>query len=95
MQATAPDGVFGYQDRYDEYRRMESQVAGEFRTTALDYWHMARKFATEPVLNNSFVVSNPTKRIFAVQTEDVLWCMVNHSIQARRLVARTGQSFIF
>lgn len=90
-----PDGVFGYQDRYDEYRRQESTIGGEFRTTELDFWHMARIFASSPALNQSFVTSNPTKRINAVQTNDVLWCMANHSIQARRMVARTGSSYIF
>lgn len=93
--AADPLAVFGYQDRYDEYRRMESGVAGEFRTTALDFWHMARNFASEPTLNGSFVTSIPTKRVFPVQTEDVLWLMVNHSIQARRQVAAKGTSFIF
>lgn len=91
----SPDGVFGYQDRYDEYRRMESTIGGQFRTTALDYWHMARIFASAPTLNASFVQSNPTKRINAVQTEDVLWVMCNHSLQARRFVAKTGKSYIF
>lgn len=93
--AASPAGTFGYQDRYDEYRRQESNVAGEFRTTLLDYWHMARIFAAEPSLNASFVVSNPTKRINAVETQDVLWIMANHSIQARRAVAASGSSFIF
>lgn len=90
-----PNGVFGYQDRYDEYRRIESGIAGEFRTSLLDYWHFARVFSSDPALNASFVQSVPTKRTFAVQSEDTLYCMVNHSIQARRLVAATGRSFIY
>lgn len=94
-ESVDPDGVFGYQDRYDEYRRQESNVAGEFRTTELDFWHMARTFATEPVLNASFVQCNPTKRINAVQTNDVLWIMANHNLKARRAVASSGRSFIF
>lgn len=94
-EATQPDGVFGYQDRYDEYRRQVSNIAGEFRDTTLDFWHMARIFASEPTLNDSFVTSNPTKRIFAEQTQDALWIMANHSIQARRMVAKRGSSFIF
>lgn len=81
-----PDDPFGYQDRYDEYRRTESSIAGDFRDT-LDHWHMARIFAGEPTLNDSFVTADPTKRIHAVTTEDVLWIMANHSIQARRMVA--------
>lgn len=86
--------VFGYQDRYDEYRRLESTVSGDFRST-LNHWHYARIFAAEPVLNGSFVTADPTKRVNAVQTEDVLWVMANHSIQARRIVAGSGRSFIF
>lgn len=89
-----PEGVFGYQDRYDEYRRCESTVAGEFRTT-LNYWHYARIFASDPALNSTFVVSNPTKRVNASQSTNVLWVMANHSIQARRLVASTGNSFLY
>jgi hypothetical protein len=91
----SPDGTFGYQDRYDEYRRTPSRVSGEFRTSSLDYWHMARIFASDPALNSTFVTSDPTKRINAVQSEDVLWCMVNHSLQARRLVSKKGNSYIF
>ena len=93
--AAEQDGIFGYQDRYDEYRSHESMVSGEFRTTELDYWHMARQFATEPALNSDFVTSNPTKRINAVQTNDVLWCMARHSIQARRYLSKKGNSYIF
>lgn len=90
----SPDGVFGYQDRYDEYRRIENTVAGEFRDI-LNYWHMARDFATAPALNGDFVKCVPTERTFASQTNDVLYVMAHHSIQARRLVARTGTSYIF
>lgn len=91
----SPDDTFGYQDRYDEYRRQESTIAGEFRTTALDFWHMARIFASPPALNSDFVKSVPTDRNFAVPSEDVLYVMANHSIQARRIVAGSGNSFIF
>ncbi|MEM2002533.1 MAG: major capsid protein [Candidatus Methanomethylicaceae archaeon] len=93
--AADPFDVFGYQDRYDEYRRSESSVAGEFRSSTLDYWHLARDFASEPALNASFVECQPTERIFPASTNDQLYVMANHSIQARRLVAKTGHSFIF
>jgi len=92
---TTPEGTFGFQDRYDEYRRAESTIGGEFRTTVLDFWHMARIFGSDPTLNADFITSTPTKRINAVSTNDVLWIMCNHSIQARRLVAKQGTSFIF
>lgn len=89
-----PNGIFGYQDRYDEYRRQESTIAGEFRSASLDYWHMARIFASDPALNADFVKSVPTERVFAVPASDVLYVMANHSIQARRLLSKTGTSFI-
>lgn len=92
---STPDGTFGWQDRYDEYRRIESTIAGEFRDTTLDYWHMARIFSTDPALNSDFVQCNPTDRVFASQSTDKLLIMAKHSIQARRLVAQTGKSFIY
>lgn len=90
----APDGTFGYQDRYDEYRRQESSIAGEFRTT-LNTWHMARLFSSDPALNSTFVTANPTNRIYQSTSTDQLLVMANHSIQARRLVSPIGNSYIF
>lgn len=92
---TTPDGVFGYQDRYDEYRRTESSIAGEFRTSTLNFWHMARIFGSSPALNADFINCVPTERTFAVPSEDVLYIMARHQIQARRLVASVGKSFIY
>lgn len=87
--AATPTGTFGYQNRYAEYRHMPSSVSGDFRSTLND-WHMARIFGSEPTLNGAFVTCDPTKRIHAVQTNDVLWCLFNHSIQARRLVSKSS-----
>ena len=77
--------VFGYQDRYAEYRHEPSLVVGEFRDT-LDFWHLGRIFGGAPTLNASFIECDPSKRIHAVATNDVLWVMVSNSIQARRPV---------
>ena len=91
---TAGDsGVFGYQDRYDEYRRVESGVSGEFRST-LNFWHMGRQFGSRPTLNSSFVQADPTKRVHAVQSNDTLWVMVNNRTVARRMVAPRGEGRI-
>lgn len=90
----SPEGVFGYQDRYDEYRGAESSIAGEFRTT-LDFWHFARQFTADPALNASFIKCVPSEEPFAVPSTDVLYVMAKHSIQARRIVASAGNSFIY
>lgn len=95
LYGAAPDGengdlkVFGYQNRYDEYRGHESYVCGEFRDI-LDYWHLARSFGNEPVLNADFISATPSERIFAAQQNDQLYCMINHSLQARRLMSKFG-----
>ena len=87
--AAEKDKVFGYQNRYDDYRQHWSSVSGEFRDI-LNYWHMAREFANEPVLNADFVSAVPTERIFAAQKNDQLYCLANHSIQARRIISKFG-----
>lgn len=86
-----PSDTFGYTGRFDEYRHGESSVAGEFRSI-LDYWHMARKFSSQPVLNSSFVNCNPTDRIYASAVNDELYAMVGHRISARRLVSRRARA---
>lgn len=82
---SAPNGTFGWQDRYSEYRHQPSHVSGEFRST-LNHWHLARIFNSDPALNSSFITCTPGKRINASQTTDQLWCMINHSLKARRAV---------
>jgi len=67
------DAVFGYQERYAEYRYKPSVVTGQFRSNfanTLDAWHLAQDFATVPALNSEFIVENaPVDRIIAVDTE--------------------------
>lgn len=85
--------VFGWSDRYAEYRQVNSSVAGEFRST-LDYWHLARDFSSAPALNQTFVEVTPadTKRIFNDQTGDSLWVAASHRIQAKRVVPQKATS---
>jgi len=90
----SPNGIFGYQDRYDEYRRSESMVTGEFRQSTLNFWHFARAFGSSPALNADFVKCVPPETPFAVPSEDVLYIMARHNIKARRLVAPVGISKI-
>jgi hypothetical protein len=88
---SSPDDTFGYNFRYQEYRENPSTIAGEFRDGAVsDHYHMARFFSTDPALNTSFVEANPTNRIYASTSTDQLYVMAHHSIQARRLVKKSG-----
>lgn len=79
------DKVFGYQERYAEYRYAPSQVTGKFRSTyaqSLDSWHLAQKFDNLPKLSPEFIVDNPPiDRVVAVPSEPqfLLDCWFNLS----------------
>lgn len=64
------DEVFGYQERWAEYRYKPSQITGYFRSTAagtLDAWHLAQEFGTLPALNDEFIEDTPpVERIVAI-----------------------------
>ncbi|AXH73254.1 MAG: major capsid protein [Microviridae sp.] len=65
--------VFGYQERFAEYRYKPSIVTGQFRSTfpsTLDSWHLAQNFGSLPALNATFIVDNPPiSRVVAVPAQ--------------------------
>ena len=73
-QGTADDElVFGYQERYAEYRYKPSTITGKFRSNdpaSLDVWHLSQDFEDLPLLNNSFIEdAPPIDRVIAVPAE--------------------------
>ena len=78
---TTDTSVFGYQERWAEYRYNPSRISSLFRSTAsgtIDGWHLAQKFTSLPTLNSTFIVDNPpVSRVVAVGS------------------AANGQQFIF
>ena len=73
-QGTSVDSqVFGYQERYAEYRYRPSQITGKFRSTyaqSLDVWHLSQEFGNLPALNSTFIVDDPPlDRVIAVPSE--------------------------
>ena len=62
--------VFGYQERWSEYKYGYSKITGELRSTfdqSLDYWHLSQKFDELPTLSPAFIVENPpVQRVLAV-----------------------------
>lgn len=83
-------GVFGYQGRYDEFRRRESTIHGAFRS-GYDQWHMGRIFSARPTLTSSFVTADPTMRISAVTDEPNCLVHMYHKVKAVRLLPLTGE----
>lgn len=83
----ADENVFGYQERFAEYRYKPSEIHGEFRstyTTPLDQWHLAEEFGTAPALNSTFIQQNtPIERAIAVTSEPHLlldcWFSYKHA----------------
>lgn len=67
------DSVFGYQERFAEYRYKPSHITGRFRSShpqSLDTWHLAQDFATDPVLNEEFIEDDPpVDRVIALTNE--------------------------
>lgn len=89
------ENVFGYQGRYDEFRRRESSVHGEFRVAAasdgLDFWHMGRIFDSRPTLTSAFVEADPTTRNFAIEDQDTCLVQVFNSVKAVRPLPLIGE----
>jgi len=92
LYATATDAtnhaLFGYQGRYDEMRFKKSLVTSDFRDT-FDYWHLGRKFSSQPSLNKEFISMSAAentelKRIFADQTDHAILVSIGNIIEAIR-----------
>jgi len=70
---TADDAIFGYQERWAEYRYYPSKITGKLRSsdaTSLDIWHLSQKFEALPTLNSAFIEENPPiDRVIAVTDE--------------------------
>lgn len=68
------DLVFGYQERWAEYRYKPSCITGKFRSTAsdsIDVWHLAQEFGALPELGQAFIEENPPlQRVLAVQSPE-------------------------
>lgn len=65
--------VFGYQERYAEYRYKPSKITGKFRSNdaaSLDAWHLGIEFGAQPTLDDTFIEDTPpVDRVIAVPAE--------------------------
>ena len=71
---SADDDVWGYQERYAEYRYKPSMITGKFRSNAtgtLESWHYAQEYASLPLLGDSWIQVTDTnvQRTLAVASE--------------------------
>jgi hypothetical protein len=67
------EDVFGYQERWAEYRYKPSLITGKLRSNdalTLDAWHLSQEFGSLPALNQTFIEETPPMdRVVAVTTE--------------------------
>lgn len=92
VDATRADPpVFGYQSRYSDWKFIHNSSHGDFRTT-LDFWHLTRKFASQPVLGNDFIEFETTlaDRIFNVSAVDHLWMYIYNQLKVKRSLPYFG-----
>lgn len=57
-----PSPVFGYQERWHEYRTKTSEITGKFKSFAvgtIDAWHLAQNFTAAPTLSTAFLEDAP------------------------------------
>ncbi|AXL14587.1 major capsid protein [Microviridae sp.] len=84
----ADEEIFGYQERFAEYRYSPSTIHGQFRsnaTTPLDAWHLSQDFADLPTLSSAFIEDNPpVDRVIAVPSEPQFILDIFHKTIAAR-----------
>ncbi|AYP28827.1 MAG: major capsid protein [Microviridae sp.] len=94
VDGTANDeAIFGYQERWAEYRHRPSRITGLFRSTAngsIDQWHLSEEFDSAPALNATFLVQDtPLERVLAAGDlavgQQVLWDSVFNISSTRAL----------
>lgn len=71
--SSSDEDVFGYQERYGEYRYKNSLITGKLRSSdpqSLDSWHLSQDFTALPTLSKDFIECNtPLDRCIAVLDE--------------------------
>lgn len=86
--------VWGYQERFAEYRYAPAEIRGQFRSTyaqSLDFWHLAQEFSSRPLLNSGFIESTtPIERAIAVPSEPDLLADFYVNVKTARVMPAYG-----
>jgi hypothetical protein len=88
------DLVFGYNERYSEYRYLPGRICGIFKSTAsasLDPWHLGLEFSSLPSLGQTFLEENPPiDRVVATPDEPHFIADMFFNIRAARVLPTYG-----
>lgn len=100
LYATSSNGsiLFGYSDRFSEYKSRVPKISGQFKTIMAD-WNMALKFTSPPSLTGEFLSmasgAEGFKRPFAVRDEhSYLMYMLNRVTAIRPVPKISGRTRI-
>lgn len=94
LNGTYVNGVWGYQERWAEYRYTPNEITGVLRSTApqpLDWWHYAEEFGSEPALNAAFITDKTQEtlaRSLATAPSEQWSAQIIMDIQHDSVVAR-------
>lgn len=78
--------IFGYTDRYMEYKTRCDEIHGDFKDT-LQYWHDSRRLPPSVKLNSSFIgVQGDLNKIFAYEANDFahIYCLIDFQVKCLR-----------
>jgi len=90
QNTSADDDVFGYQERYAEYRYKPSRLSGLMAVDAasnLDEFHLSEDFSSLPTLGDTFIQSNtsaPLDRAISVPSQPQFVLDMYFSMQCAR-----------
>lgn len=90
----SPTGVFGYQERFAEYKQSYNQLTGNMRSqspTSYDVWHVAQEFSGLPTLGDTFIRENPAvDRVIATPFIDQWIADMHFDVRAARCLPVYG-----
>ena len=72
---SSDDNVFGYQERWAEYRYKPSQISGLFKSTStgtIDFWHLAQKFTSLPGTTKNSISICSNSRVLKIKFPGVI-----------------------
>ena len=88
------DEAFGYSPRYEEWRTGINWVSGQFSpndSAAIDEWHLAQIFTSNPTLNSSYIISAPPfDRVMVSSTPDNILADINVEMYSTLPISKRG-----
>lgn len=86
--------VFGYEEKYSEYRRESNLVTSELRPGGpLSHWASPRHWRGSPSLNSDFLTCNPPNNIWASPNTDKVIAYISRGVTKKCFVPRHSKQY--